>query len=193
MVKRTIVGFNIEEPEGGDEGQSEEKEIPMVYEFGEEDTAEVAFIGELGEESGGGATAGKLGIDGVDEVDREAERVDDDKNPFAHLVPPGTLLEMEGKEHEDNPEAVSVEDCRGVESQAASQDFTHGKLVPAHGEGTPVLEDKGYTGDHVEDIDECQVDEHCQNVAEGECFYFHTANFFVSGLYKLKLEIDKRL
>ena len=141
--------FDIEEPEGSDEGQAEEDEVPVVGEFGEEDAAEVAFVAELGEEGGGGAATGELGIDGVDEVEAEAEGVHHYEDPAAHGVPPGALLEVQGEEHEDYPEAVGVEDGRGVEAEAAGKKFAHGELVPVDGEEVPVLEHEGHAGDHV--------------------------------------------
>ena len=80
---------------------------------------------------------------------------------------------MDGEEHEYDPQPVGVEDARGVETQAAGEDLPHGELVPAHGEGVPVFEHEGHAGDHIKDIDDAQIDEHRQDVAEGEGFYLH--------------------
>ena len=76
-LDRTIA-YNKQENEK-EEGQNE---IPMVEHLDKEDVAEVAFVGELGEESPGGATACVARIDGVDEVDAQHKGVDDNEEPL---------------------------------------------------------------------------------------------------------------
>ena len=94
----------------------------MVEEFGEENASEVVLVGEFGEEGGGGATAGELGVYGVGEVKYEGQGVDDHEDPLAHLGPPGEpFLGVDGEKHEDDPQRVGVEDGRGVEAEASDE------------------------------------------------------------------------
>ena len=55
----------------------------MVENFGEEDSTEIAFVGEFAEESGRGATSSETRIDGVGEVQEDGEGVDGDIDVFA--------------------------------------------------------------------------------------------------------------
>ena len=56
----------------------------MIDEFGEEDVAKVAFVGEFGEERGcDAAVSVEIGEDGIHKVECQTEGVDYHKDPFA--------------------------------------------------------------------------------------------------------------
>ena len=71
----------------------------------------------------GGTLAGELKIDAVNEVQRDAQAVDDGVNPSRDGVIEFFLLEMQGEEEEQNDDYVGVEDGRRVEDFSCPEEF----------------------------------------------------------------------
>ena len=133
----------------------------MVEQFDAHDAAQVAFVAEFGEEGAGGAAACVAGVDGVDQVDREHQGVDHHEERFGYELPgaAGDPAMGVGGQHKECVENVGVDDCRGVETEAACQQAREGELVPGRGVEVPEFEYVNDAAYHIEQVYQQDVGE----------------------------------
>ena len=71
----------------------------------------------------------------------------------------GTLLLVQGKEYQEHPEGVGVEDGRRVEGESAAQQF-HEMPPPYLSIQLIVLSIEGHTGQEVDHVCQQQIEHH---------------------------------
>lgn len=82
----------------------------MPYNFREKYVANISFIAELIQHRDGGAPAGVLKIDGIDNVGRNAHCVGDDEYPLCYSLPCWSACNGKRKQHHKGIKTVGVED-----------------------------------------------------------------------------------
>ena len=107
-------------PEGPQHEAEEEDEDDVVHCLGEDDTAQVVVVGELTEHRARGASHRVFEVDGIGEVHRQGDTVDDEVHPVADLLPDLGLLQVQGEQHQHDVGDVGHEDGCGVEQESTS-------------------------------------------------------------------------
>ena len=125
----------------------------MVEGLGEEDASQVVLVLKLLKDGGGGASHAITEIDAIAQVQSQRQDVDNHKYPAAHALIGGCLFFMQGEQHHQHPQGVGIENSRGVERQASTQDLQEMTPCEAVGKEVPVLEKKGHAGYEINHID----------------------------------------
>ena len=121
-ASRLNLGFRrtIKFVEGDHQHDEQQHEIPMAQEFITNDSSQFVVATKLTEESHCRPSGGILEIDGIAQIHRQSQSVDNDIYPFADTLPQVSLFQVTGQEDHQNVKCIGIGNGGGVEIESSN-------------------------------------------------------------------------